>query len=234
MNTASIDFRFLVESDGSPLLVFNQRGHILYLNDSAEILLGYADYKELFQIALAHAPKDYGTQTVMMELHYHQLQFYAVTIAYNSEEWIAMRLYYRPRLAEEHKLDSSRLRETDLNLLLDMAIGFYRLEHQGKIRLMSDRDLPALLTDQNNASRLLRKALESFKKSETLDITLRMIPGEYILIDGQRHPVIRLSVRGNLRQRHEDRAMEELAESIGAAPYFQEDELTLDFPFIPA
>ncbi|WP_456429153.1 hypothetical protein [Nitratifractor sp.] len=234
MNTASIDFRFLVESDGSPLLVFNQRGHILYLNDSAEILLGYADYKELFQIALAHAPKDYGTQTVMMELHYHQLQFYAVTIAYNSEEWIAMRLYYRPRLAEEHKLDSSRLRETDLNLLLDMAIGFYRLEHQGKIRLMSDRDLPTLLTDQNNASRLLRKALESFKESETLDITLRMIPGEYILIDGQRHPVIRLSVRGNLRQRHEDRAMEELAESIGAAPYFQEDELTLDFPFIPA
>ena len=234
MNTASIDFRFLVESDGSPLLVFNQRGHILYLNDAAEILLGYADYKELFQIALAHAPKDYGSQTVMMELHYHQLQFYAVTIAYNSEEWIAMRLYYRPRLAEEHKIDSSRLRETDLNTLLDMAIGFYRLENHGKLRLMTDRDLPPLLTDQNNASRLLRKALESFKESTALDISLRMVPGEYILIDGRRHPVLRLTIRGDRRQRHEDRLMEELAESIGAAPYFQDDDLTLDLPFIPA
>ena len=61
-----------------------------------------------------------------------------------------------------------------------------------------------------------------------------MVPGEYILIDGRRHPVLRLTIRGDRRQRHEDRLMEELAESIGAAPYFQDDDLTLDLPFIPA
>ncbi len=234
MNTASIDFRFLAESDGSPLLVFNHKGHILYLNDAAEILLGYADHKELFQIALTHAPRDFGTQTVMMELHYHQLQFYAITVAYNSEEWVSIRLYYRPRIAEEHKLDSSHLRETDLNLLLDMAIGFYQVKNRGKVRLMTDRDLPTFLTDQNTASRLLRKALESFTSDATLEISLRMVPGEYILIDGKRHPVLRLTFRGVPRRRHDDRTMEELAESIGAAPYFEEDELILDLPFIRA
>ena len=232
MNTASIDFRFLAESDGSPLLVFNPRGHILYLNDAAEILLGYADHKELFQIALTHAPKDFGSRTVMMELHYHQLQFYAVTVAYSSEEWVSMRLYYRPRIADEHKIDSHHLRETDLNLLLDMAIGFHQVENRGKVRLMTDRDLPVFLTDQNRLSRLLRKTLDHFKESKTLEITLRIVPGEYILLEGRRHPVLRLSFCGELRSIRDERLLEELADPIGIAPYIDDDEIILDIPFI--
>ena len=232
MNTESIDFRFLAESDGSPLLVFNHRGHIVYLNDAAEILLGYADHRELFEIALANAPKDFGSRTVLMELHYHQLVFYAVTVAYNTEEWVSLRLYYRPRVIEEHKLDSSRLRETDFNQLLDMAIGFFSLENPCKIKLLTDRDLPPFKTDQNSASRLLRKSLESFRTSTYLEITLTMAPGEYILIDGGRHPVLRLSIRGKARQGRDDRLLEELADSIGIAPYFDEEEIILDIPFI--
>ena len=232
MNTESIDFRFLAESDGSPLLVFNHKGHVVYLNDAAEILLGYADHKELFEIALTNAPKDFGSRTVLLELHYHQLQFYAVTIAYNTDEWVSLRLYYRPRASEEHRLDSSRMRLTDFNQLLDMAIGFFSLENPGKIRLMTDRDLPHFKTDQNSASRLLRKALESFRPSEHIKISLTMALGEYILIDSRRHPVLRLSLQGDGRQKREDRALEELAESIGAAPYFEENRIVIDLPFI--
>ena len=232
MNTESIDFRFLAESDGSPLLVFNHKGHVVYLNDAAEILLGYADHKELFEIALTNAPKDFGSRTVLMELHYHQLLFYAVTIAYNTDEWVSLRLYYRPRVAEEHRLDSSRMRLTDFNQLLDMAIGFFSVKNPGKIQLVTDRDLPPFKTDQNSASLLLRKALESFDNSRRIDIILTMALGEYIHIDGKRFPVLRLTLRGDERQIREDRTIEELAESIGAVPYLEKKKIVFDLPFI--
>ena len=232
MNTESIDFRFLAESDGSPLIVFNHKGHVVYLNDAAEILLGYVDHRELFQIALANAPQDFGGRTILMDLHFHQLSFYAITVAYNSEEWVSLRLYYRPRAAEEHKLDSSRLRLTDLNLLLDMAIGFYSVEHSGSVRLLSDRDLPPFLTDQNHMTRLLRKSLESFAQAETVKITLTMVPGEYLLIDGRRHPVLRLQFQGDRRSDQGDRSLAELAEEIGASGTFESQELLYEIPFI--
>jgi PAS domain-containing protein len=105
MSTASIDFQFILENDGSPVIVFDHRGRILWLNGAAEILLGYADRKELFEIALNHAPKDYGNRTTLLELHYRQLTFYAVNVAYNSDDWVALRLYYRPRAGEKRHLE---------------------------------------------------------------------------------------------------------------------------------
>ncbi len=45
MNTVLIDYQFIVDSDSSPVVVFNYEGKIIWLNNSAEILLGYVDKK---------------------------------------------------------------------------------------------------------------------------------------------------------------------------------------------
>jgi len=231
MNIKSIDFKFLIESDASPIILFNQKGHIVYLNDAGEILLGYVNHKELFNIALNNAPKDYGSRTILMELRYHQLQFYAITISYNSDEWIALRLYYRPHSIEESKVDSSRLRVTDINQLLDMAIKFFKLNNSSEIKLITDRELPPFKTDQNIASKLFRKTLEVFK-SPLISISLTMVPGEYIVVNTKRYPVIRVLFKGEERLDRQDSNLEILAESIGVATYFEKRRVIYDFPFI--
>ncbi len=43
-----IDFKYLIEVDTNPLIIFNNEGKILYLNSSAEILMGYVNSKEIF------------------------------------------------------------------------------------------------------------------------------------------------------------------------------------------
>lgn len=231
MNTKSIDFKFLIESDASPVILFNHKGHIVYLNDAGEILLGYINHKELFNIALKNAPKDYGSRTILMELRYHQLQFYAITVSYNSDEWIALRLYYRPHSIEESRVDSNRLRVTDINQLLDMAIGFFKLNSFSEIKLITDRELPPFKTDQNIASKLFRKTFEVFK-SPLISISLTMVPGEYIIVNTKRYPVVRIIFKGEERINRQDNNLEILAESIGVATYFEEKEIIYDFPFI--
>jgi hypothetical protein len=232
MNTESIDWQFILDSDTSPLILFDHRGRILWLNEAAEILLGYADHRELFDLALTHAPKDFGHKTLLRELHYRQLNFYAFQVAYNSEEWIALRLYYRPKAQDERHIDPDKLLPTNLNLLLEAAIGIFRMEHDRPLSLLVDQELPESRIDQNGFSKLLRKTLESFRESERIEGSFKMTIGEFIRIDGKRYPVLRLSLQGDHRLTGNDPDIERLAESLQISAFLEPNSVTLDIPYI--
>jgi len=232
MNTASIDYQFILESDGSPIIVFDHQGKILWLNNAAEILLGYVDRKELFEIALNHAPKDFGSRTTLMELHYRQLTFYAVNVSYNSDDWVALRLYYRPRAGEKRHLEKEKLIETDINVLLEAAITLFKMQHKQRLSLLTDQDLPPIKIDQNNFSKLLRKVLESFRRSSHIEVSLKMTIGEFIIIDEKRYHLLRLRIRANGRYPDDDAGIRDLAESLQIVPIFEENSVTFDIPFI--
>jgi len=232
MNTASIDFQFILENDGSPLIVFDHQGRILWLNNAAEILLGYVDHKELFDIALNHAPKDFGNRTTLMELTYRQLTFYAVSVAYNSDEWVALRLYYRPRAGEKRHLEKEKLIDTDINVVLEAAITLFKMQYRQKLSLLTDQDLPPVKIDQNAFSKLLRKTLESFRRSSRIEVSLNMTIGEFIIIDEKRYHLLRLKIRANGRYPGDDADLRELAESLQIVSLLEENSVTFDIPFI--
>lgn len=232
MNTESIDFQFILDCDTSPLIVFDHKGHIRWLNEAAEILLGYADHKELFDLALTHAPKDFGHRTILRELHYRQLSFYAFQVAYNSEAWVALRLYYRPKAHDERHLDPDKLLPTNLNLLLEAAIGMFRMQYDRPLSLLADQDLPETRIDQNGFSKLLRKIFESFREAERIDGSFKMTIGEFIRIDGKRYPVLRLKLEGSPRLTSADTDIEKLADSLQISAFLEEDSVILDIPFV--
>ena len=233
MNTPDIDFKFFVETDNNPLIIFNHDAKILYLNDNAEVLLSYADHKEIFKMAINNAPKDYGTKTTQIELAYNQLKFYAINVSYNSDEWIAIRLYYRPR---DQKL-SKRLHNnneilTDLNVLLEIAIVQFKIESKADIRLFTDHDIPKTLINQNSFSKLLRKTLSSFKSVSYLDITFKLDIGEHIIIDDKRYPLINLTFSSNGRYCGEDDNIKALSSELFFVPNLLEDSISFEIPLI--
>jgi PAS domain-containing protein len=78
MNSISIDFKFFIESDNTPFILFDNIGKIVYLNNSAEILLGYVSKQELYNITLSYAPKNFGSRSTMIQLQYNLFSFYAI------------------------------------------------------------------------------------------------------------------------------------------------------------
>lgn len=232
MNTNLIDFNFLVDCDTSPLIVFDHKGRIVWLNEAAEILLGYVDHKELFELALNNAPKDFGHQSILRELHYKQLSFYAFQVAYNSEDWIAIRLFYRPKAKEERHLDHEKLLPTNINLILEATIEMFQMQFNRSLKLLIDHDLPDIYMDQNNFSKLLRKSLNSFQKSKTIEISLKMTIGEFIKIDSKRYPILRLKFKSDQRLHKDDNIIEQKANSMQLLAFLEEDSIVLDIPFI--
>jgi len=233
MNTFDIDFKFLVESDSSPLIVFNHNGHIEYLNSNAEILMSYVNTKGIFDLAVKNAPKDYGSNTTQVELKYGHLKFYSINVSYINDEWIAIRLYYRPR--EYIQVDNSNKENlvlTDLNRLLDVAIIQFKIDASTDIRLFTDKDIPKTLINQNSFLKLLRVVLSQFRAVSYLDIALKLGIGEHIVMDGKRYPLVNLEFISNGRYCNDDKEIESLSKELCLVSSLDENSISLEIPLI--
>ena len=232
MNTTSIDFKTFIECDNSPFILFNAKGKIVYLNDAAEILMGYATKKELYDLALDYAPKSYGYKTTMIPLQYDALHFYAITIGYQDEEHICIRLYHRPRLNAPQTLSSEKYVKTDINTLLEANITLFQMVNHNELRLLVDQDIPEFKIDQNHFSKLLRKSLHAFRASDSIRITLKFIVGEYVIINNQKENLVELKIEANGRYSDEESAIEQLANENHISTIFKEHSITLQIPFL--
>ncbi len=63
-----------------------------------------------------------------------------MSVSYNSEEWIALRLYYRPRTTKDKRLSSRNLIATNINILLDANISIFKINYNKKLSLLVDKD----------------------------------------------------------------------------------------------
>ncbi len=225
-----IDFEYLVEIDNNPVIVFDHDGKILYLNANAEILLGYVKKREIFNLCLNNAPKEYGFNTIQLELHYGSFTFYSISISYINDDYIAIRLYYKPKIKHISR-DTSKV-ETDLNKILNNSIVHFKISCDIDIRLLTDLDIPPTHTNQNTLSLLLRKILDSFKNSQFVNINMSLKIGEFIIIDEKRYNVISLSYVSESRDKQEDLNIRRLAEDLSFDIYLNNKNVSLDIPLI--
>lgn len=232
MKTTSIPFNSFVEHDNSPVLFFNTQGKIIYLNDAAEILMGYVTPNELYDMLLAYAPKDYGYKTTTIPLQYHTLHFYAITIGYEDDDYISIRLYHQPQLNQNKSLSATHYVDTDINTLLEANITLFKMYNQNSFTLFVDQEIPSFKIDQNHFSKLLRKTLESFKNSTDIEMRLTFIIGEYILIEEEKKSLIQLHIKANQRITQTDKDIQALATQSHITCTFQPTELHLRIPFI--
>jgi hypothetical protein len=228
----TIDLTFFIDTDNSPFILFDHRGAIYYLNDAAEILLGYTNKHELHKLALSYAPREFGSRTTPVELNYRQLSFYAITVAYTDEEHIGLRLYYRPHPKTFQPLDSRRMTYTNINVLLEAAVTLFDLEHATPFDLLTDTDLPEFKLDQNGFSRLLRKALHLFRSAHNLHIQLTLPIGEAIFIESASWPVVRLTLGAEHREADRDNTIKALSEAMHIVLSCDSRHVIMDIPFI--
>ncbi len=232
MNSVSTNFKFFIEYDNSPFILFDSTGRILYLNNAAEVLLGYVVNQELYDITVSYAPKDFGYKTTRLELQYDIFSFYALTVAYENEEEIGLRLYSKPRLDPKRDINIDKLPLTDLNTILEANITLFQLQNNNTLSLLADQDLPQCRIDQNRFSKLLRKTLDSFRSSDSINISLKLVVGEYIIIQNKQEPLVQLIVSANSRYADGDEEIKSMASHINTTCTLKEHTISLQIPFI--
>jgi len=232
MNTTSINFQAFVEWDNSPFILFNDQGKIIYLNNAAEILFGYVSKKELYDIAVSYAPQSFGYKTTSLTLTYDSFMFHAITVGYENEEQISLRLYNTPRVKPKQKLETDKFITTDINILLEANIALFKTKNTNPLKLLTDQDLPAFKIDQNNFSKLLRKTLNTFRASDSIDISLKLLIGQHVIIDDKKESIVQLSILANGRYADTDEEIRTLAAESQIKCLLQEHTIKLEIPLI--
>jgi hypothetical protein len=232
MNTKLINFESFVEWDNSPFILFDNQGKIIYLNNVAEILFGYVSKKELYNIALSYAPHNFGYKTTTLSLSYDSFIFYAITVGYENEEQLSLRLYNAPRIKPTQKLQIDKLITTDINILLEANIALFKTKNTNRLQLFTDQDLPAFKIDQNNFSKLLRKTLDAFRSSDSIDISLKLLIGQHLIINNKKEPIVQLLIKANGRYSEDDNEIETLAMQSQINCITKEHSIKLEIPLI--
>jgi hypothetical protein len=227
-----INFESFIEYDNSPFILFSNQGKIIYLNNAAEILFGYVSKKELYDIALSYASQNFGYKTTTLSLAYDSFLFYAITVGYENEEQLSLRLYNTPRMKPTHKLETDKLIVTDINILLEANIALFKTKNSNRLQLLADQDLPAFKLDQNNFSKLLRKTLDSFRSSDSIDITLKLLIGQHVIIENKKEALAQLIIKSNGRYTEADSEIDALATYSQVKCMTKEYSITLEIPLI--
>jgi len=227
-----INFQSFVEWDNSPFILFNDQGKIVYLNNAAEILFGYVSKKELYDIALSYAPHTFGYKTTSLTLNYDAFIFHAITVGYENEEQISLRLYNAPRPKPTHKIEADKLILTDINILLEANIALFKTKNSNPLQLLTDQDLPPFKIDQNTFSMLLRKIFDTFRASDSIDISLKLLFGQHVIIDNKKEAIAQLSIMANGRYADADTEIRTLADKNHIKCTLKEHSITLEIPLI--
>ncbi|CAA6818874.1 MAG: Unknown protein [uncultured Sulfurovum sp.] len=228
----SINFQFFIENDSNPFILFSNTGKIKYLNNSAEVLMGSCRPKEIFDLALTHAPQTFGFKKSILNLNFNSFQFYGINILYENDNYIGIHLYNKAIDKVEKEMVLDGFSSTDVNMLLQANMELFNMNYEGKIRLLTDYDIPEFQMHQNNFSLLLRTLFSQFDSSKHLDINMKIKLGEQVMIKEKKYSIIVLELKSDTRKSEADKELKKMANKNCIDIQFKKGSITLEVPAI--
>jgi len=121
---------------------------------------------------------------------------------------------------------------TDINILLEANIALFKTKNSNRLQLLTDQDIPSFKIDQNNFSKLLRKTLNAFRSSDSINISLKLLIGEHVIIAGKKESIVQLSIEANGRYNDTDTEIKALADQSHISVVLKEHIIKLEIPLI--
>ena len=194
-----------LEYDYNPFIVFNEKGKITSLNAEAQFLLGFTTAQELFELAQTHASVNFGFKTTFLQLNYGRYTFFGVTVGYDNEEEIGLKLYQAP----SYKLSTKKPEGELVNIysIVDLCIASNSINTNVKFQKEYDPTIPDVIIDSNNLIKLLNKIYLLCKvDNEIIRTKIFYRVGEHIKFDEKKYSLF--SIQISAQNLHEEKLAE--------------------------
>ena len=187
-------FEEWIELDLNPILSFSSTSKILYSNSEAQFLLNRIKQKELFDLALSYSPKTFGAQTSYIDLAIKNYTFYAITVMYENEDEIHMKLYKSAMVKKENTLNIKNINVTNIFTLVDLSISTSKIKSDINFIKNYDPSIPEFKLDASSFIKTLNQIFDAFKGNKNVSCSILLKIGEYIKIDEKKYSLISVEI----------------------------------------
>lgn len=223
-------FEEWVELDLNPIISFTSSGKITYSNQEAQFLLSRIKQKELFDLALKYAPQTFGVETTYFDLSLKNYSFYAITVKYEDEDEIHMKLYKSAMVKKDSQLSTKNTNITNIFTLVDLAISTKKIKSTAKFIKNYDPSIPEFKINASEFIKALNLIYDVFEISEMLTTSVILKIGEYIRIEGKKHSIISVEVFSSTSC--DTNTFNYKDEDASFIITKDEDKITIDLPLI--
>ncbi len=219
-----------LEYDYNPFILFNAQGKIVSLNAEAQFLLGSTTAHELFELAKTYASINFGFKTTFVELEYGRYKFFGLTVGYEDEEQIGIKLYQSPT----YKLNTAKPNGelTNIFTIIDLCIATNSINSDTVFRKDYDPTIPDVIIDSNKLIKLLNKSYEYFKGNDSILTRVFFRIGEHIKFEDKKYSIFSISIQGeNVDEKKKDE-LEILSKNNNIYIDISDKKVTINLPMI--
>ena len=222
-------FEEWIELDLNPILSFSSTSKILYSNSEAQFLLNRIKQKELFDLALSYAPKTFGAQTSYIDLAIKNYTFYAITVMYENEDEIHMKLYKSAMVKKENTINIKNINVTNIFTLVDLSISTSKIKNDINFIKNYDPSIPEFKLDASSFIKSLNQIFDAFKGNKNVSCSILLKIGEYIKIDEKKYSLISVEISTD---KENDFSSLNIKENNSFILTKDENKITIDLPLI--
>ncbi|WP_373035405.1 hypothetical protein [Sulfurimonas sp.] len=218
-----------LEYDYNPFILFSSNGKILSLNAEAQFLLGVASTNELFELTTAYANISFGFKTTFLELEFGRYKFFAVTIGYENEDEIGIKLYQSPSFKLNNPKPVGEL--TNIYTLVDLCISTNSISSNVIYTKEFDPTIPEIVINTNSFIKLLNKIYSCFDENEQINTKIFYRVGEHIKFENKKYSIFSVEIKADKINQQKTNELEILAANTNFYIDIQ-NKITINIPMI--
>ena len=222
-----------IEYDFNPFILFDASGKIVSLNSEAQFLLGASSTSTLFEIATHHASQNFGFKTTFMDLEFGRYKFFGITVGYEDEEQLGIRLYQIPSYHfSKPKIDSGEI--VNVYTLIDLCISSNSINSNAKFLKDLDPSIPDVRLNTNLFVKLLNRIYAASIENEQIMTKLFFRVGEHIKFDDKKYSLFSIAISASQIDKSKFSVIQQLADENSVSVEFKENLISLNIPLITA
>ncbi|MDD5159963.1 MAG: hypothetical protein PHI47_07935 [Sulfuricurvum sp.] len=219
-----------IEYDFNPFILFNSGGKIVSLNTEAQYLLGAIEATAIYKIATTYASSSFGFKTTFLELEFGRFKFFGITVGYEDEEQIGIRLYQLPSFQfTAHKPEGQLI---NVYTLIDLCISSNSIGSQTRYLKELDPTIPEIRLQTELFIKLLNKIYTSMVGNEKILTRLFFRVGEHIKFEGEKYSLFSIEISSDTIIRKYLSEITHLAEENNLFIDLKEQKITINVPMI--
>ena len=182
-----------LEYDYNPFILFDSNAKVISLNSEAQFLLGVASTQELFELASSYSSVTFGFKTTFLELEFARFKFFGLTVGYENEETIGIKLYQTPSFKIDKPKPTGEL--TNIYTLVDLCISTNSINSKIEFTKEFDPTIPEVVINSNNFIKVLNKAYGCFLENNTISTKIFFRVGEHIKFEDKKYSLFSIEIK---------------------------------------